>query len=1304
MGSIKRVKWFTLLIAGVLTIGVGSAVAVWQTQAYVEAELNAGVSEKLHKFGHKWTSVDVVGRDVTISGLSTNTAEIDEITKLVAAHNGVRSVSLDIQVAPKMEPFKLSLSQDGKSRSMVGGMPNDHVTKQVTDWFGEGDVSLALASGSPRPSDWRDASQFAIRLLQHFDQGNVEVEGLTVSMAGRAKDHDAYHTLDVVFGAGFPDNLVRGSGEIIPPLVAPYELSGQKSSQGNLSLEGNVHSQPAKAELREAGLDVANLQISSGAPKDFENSLGLLVKSLDELLNGEFSISDDRIQIQGEVPNFEVYDDVSGLGDQLGAFNVTVNLERPVIQPFTLKLELRDQQMVVSGYVPSEEGLAKLQMASMPVDVSKVRVARGAPEQFETATEMLVDALGHLYDGASAEIEDQKIVVQGKAITPQDFLALQEKFGTQIPDGYDLAIASIELPTVSPYSWSLTKETTDRVRMAGYSPSKQFNSQVLQQLNGVKLMDETLPAIGQPAEFETVAIASAAASNHMVEGQVILNDGQWSLASTIANKEMKNNIFTEFSNKGIKVESWQAQFTELAPPVAKPYRFSAVWTNEAEFSFDGYVPNEDLQLLLLGMGTSNVSLASGEPDRFEEIANIGISALQQLEEGEFGFDGERWHISGTATDTQTVEKIKNDLGDFTADGSGWTIELTARIVPVVPYIWSAQKSKDADIVVSGYAPEQAVIDEWMALPNVSGQPKIGVGAPDEFQSRANVALSSLQELETGRASLSGNTWSLIGRAKSDQALENMMKILTPFSSSFRLDVHVVQPIDQLIFSAEQTENGLISYTGYLDDPLSWKKTPDNRALFIGKVIEEREPFVARIENGLAAVQMLNFGRLSYDGTAWKIEGEVADKAIAAAVKLTLGDDEDPVWMVNLSNAEVKAKAKAEADEKERMEAEAKAKADAEESARIEAETKAIAAEEARLEAEARAKAEAEAEAEEKLRLEAETQAIAAEKARLEAEAKAKAKAEAEVQAEAAAQAETEAKEKAETEEKLRLEAEANAEEKSRLESEAKAKAQAEENARLGAEAKAKAEADEKAKQSEIGLNFTWSAKKAGSGFEMLGNVPDPSARYSLQLAVGAAETPSLDVAAGAPDRFLSNALTGILALEHLDEGEVTYSKGAWELSGATSDFVSRDKSLASLTTSPGDWVVNIKTPPAHLICGEIIADLVKQKAISFQSGSAKLDNASTNTLGEIAKNLQICPKTFVEVEGHTDSDGPADANLTLSVMRAERVVDELVELGVDAGRIFAIGYGESLPIASNDNRAGKKENRRIVFAVREAVE
>ena len=94
-----------------------------------------------------------------------------------------------------------------------------------------------------------------------------------------------------------------------------------------------------------------------------------------------------------------------------------------------------------------------------------------------------------------------------------------------------------------------------------------------------------------------------------------------------------------------------------------------------------------------------------------------------------------------------------------------------------------------------------------------------------------------------------------------------------------------------------------------------------------------------------------------------------------------------------------------------------------------------------------------------------------------------------------------------------------------------------------------------------------------------------------------------------------------------------------------------------------------------------------------------MTDESLASLGMLAADLGECPETAVYIEGHTDADGPDDLNLALSVARAEAVVDALVERGVAYQRLYAVGYGESLPIASNDTRDGKQANRRIAFTV-----
>jgi OOP family OmpA-OmpF porin len=66
-----------------------------------------------------------------------------------------------------------------------------------------------------------------------------------------------------------------------------------------------------------------------------------------------------------------------------------------------------------------------------------------------------------------------------------------------------------------------------------------------------------------------------------------------------------------------------------------------------------------------------------------------------------------------------------------------------------------------------------------------------------------------------------------------------------------------------------------------------------------------------------------------------------------------------------------------------------------------------------------------------------------------------------------------------------------------------------------------------------------------------------------------------------------------------------------------------------------------------------------------------------------------------EIQGHTDSTGPEAYNQRLSEKRAQAVVDYLVQHGIDPGRFTVRGYGESRPMASNDTKEGRQENRRV---------
>ncbi|MEO0558183.1 MAG: OmpA family protein [Bacteroidota bacterium] len=103
--------------------------------------------------------------------------------------------------------------------------------------------------------------------------------------------------------------------------------------------------------------------------------------------------------------------------------------------------------------------------------------------------------------------------------------------------------------------------------------------------------------------------------------------------------------------------------------------------------------------------------------------------------------------------------------------------------------------------------------------------------------------------------------------------------------------------------------------------------------------------------------------------------------------------------------------------------------------------------------------------------------------------------------------------------------------------------------------------------------------------------------------------------------------------------------------------------------------------------------------IQFASGTANMIGASTQALDEVAETLNEFDTFDVRVEGHTDNTGNAAANETLSQQRAEAVMGYLVESGIAAERLTAVGFGQGRPVASNDTPEGQAQNRRVVFTV-----
>ena len=113
---------------------------------------------------------------------------------------------------------------------------------------------------------------------------------------------------------------------------------------------------------------------------------------------------------------------------------------------------------------------------------------------------------------------------------------------------------------------------------------------------------------------------------------------------------------------------------------------------------------------------------------------------------------------------------------------------------------------------------------------------------------------------------------------------------------------------------------------------------------------------------------------------------------------------------------------------------------------------------------------------------------------------------------------------------------------------------------------------------------------------------------------------------------------------------------------------------------------------------ELVAS--REWKITFGSASAQLTPESRNLLDEAYNLIVQAENTRIEVEGHTDSQGPDESNLTLSEQRAKSVQQYLQRKQIPTSRFQRVeGLGETMPVADNATRYGRAQNRRVVITL-----
>lgn len=114
--------------------------------------------------------------------------------------------------------------------------------------------------------------------------------------------------------------------------------------------------------------------------------------------------------------------------------------------------------------------------------------------------------------------------------------------------------------------------------------------------------------------------------------------------------------------------------------------------------------------------------------------------------------------------------------------------------------------------------------------------------------------------------------------------------------------------------------------------------------------------------------------------------------------------------------------------------------------------------------------------------------------------------------------------------------------------------------------------------------------------------------------------------------------------------------------------------------------------------------LVTSMVVTFQIDRSDLNESGRAALLDVVKQLKEKPALVVDLEGYTDSVGPASYNMQLSQRRMEAVQRFLLENGIDRPRIRPIAFGPANPVADNTSEDGRAQNRRVVIKLFTAAE
>jgi OOP family OmpA-OmpF porin len=726
-----------------------------------------------------WASVSFDMQDAFVAGQAPSATAAGQLLAEIAEIPGVRNVTSELTIAAPVAagPFVATIANGVVTLS--GAVPDEAARALLVAEAGDNAVDQLAVIGPIADRDgWMRAADFTLAQAERLAEGEVALTAGTLTLSGRARTPDDLAALTKLAEAA-PAGVKTGFTEIAPPVQSPYSFTAAFDGK-RLVLKGFVPDMKlvdALKALAPAAVTVeSDLSPASGAPDGFAESAAALVRNLLTLEKGQGGITDAKATLDGTAPDPARAD---ALTAELTRNGVAGTIASATAAELDLTLAKAAGKVTITGAVADKASEARL--AALPgATVGALAVNPRGPATFGTAVDTAIAIAERLSDG-QVSIRGASISVAGRVRAEADLAALR---ALSAPAGYALALDTLQLPLVAPYSFA-AELTSAGVTLSGNVPSAATRKALL--ANG--RTGQLALADGAPQGFDAAAESGLKLLAQLQTGALRFDGKAWRLSGAVATAEAGEALRTAFAASPL-AKSGALDLKVPAPVVAtiSPYAFTAEKTADGVV-LSGYVPDAATRTALLagltGKVTDRTALGAGAPTDFAASAKAALVAVAELQKGSVGLRGSDWTFSGTVATGAEKQGLEAALAKVATPR--WSIAIQAADAPplVSPFLWSAEKSDTGAITLKGYVPSatlrQALLSDAGA--NATDNTLVGSGEPKDFARSAEAGLKALVALKSGKVAFDGSTWSLVGQPADGEALDNARAAVASLGSA-----------------------------------------------------------------------------------------------------------------------------------------------------------------------------------------------------------------------------------------------------------------------------------------------------------------------------------------------------------------------------------------------------------------------------------------------------------------------------------------------------------------------------------------